>query len=682
SYYRDSAEPIATDVAGGYDPLADLIRKAHAHGLKVHGWVVSFPVWRDGYNQPDRRHVWYTHGPTAPGAENWFMLRDDGRTGDCGGPNDCTYFLDPGHPAAADYTLNVLLRLVTRYDLDGLHLDYIRYPSNRFGYNPVSLQRFQQATGRSGRPAPDDGQWTQWRRDQVTKLVKRIYLNMLAHKPAMQLSVAAIAWGAAPPNGDFKASSPYVRTLQDWAGWLEAGYIDWALPMVYSRASDAQQGAWYNGWVDWTKAHQGRRAAGIGVGAWLNDPEGNMAQLRHATNDRTLLGASLYAYATPVVGDRGAFFDRLRNELWSDDVPAPTLPWKAEPQTGYLLGRIAAGGAAVPDAQLRLVGPGGVQRAITSDGSGVFGDVELQPGAWTVTARDPRTNAEINQAFDVAAGRVTHVAFEAVAPRAEEPLAPAPADRAFGELWNRTDLAVARAQTGRSWMWGPQSFATGSEAYREAPGGRRTVQYWDKSRMEVNNPGADRGQLWFVTNGLLARELISGKMQVGESEFVQRQPSGTPVAGDPDPQSQRYSYAMFARVASLDGDRRAPAQVGARVVQTMDEQGNVGSDEAFARHNVVNAEYNNELGHNIPNVFKAYLDTLPLPWVFVMGYPITEAYWTRATLRGQPTDILVQMYERRTLTYTPSNPAAFRVEMGNVGQHYYRWRYGSAPWER
>src|SRR3712207_1401864 len=101
-----------------------------------------------------------------------------------------------------------------------------------------------------------------------------------------------------------------------------------------------------------------------------------------------------------------------------------------------------------------------------------------------------------------------------LAPRAEEPLAPAPADRAFGELWNRTDLAVARAQTGRSWMWGPQSFATGSEAYREAPGGRRTVQYWDKSRMEVNNPGADRGQLWFVTNGLLARELISGKMQV------------------------------------------------------------------------------------------------------------------------------------------------------------------------
>ena len=102
----------------------------------------------------------------------------------------------------------------------------------------MSLQRFQQAAGRSDRPAPDDAQWMQWRRDQVTKLVKRVYLNMLAHKPAMELSVAAIAWGAAPPNGDWKQSSPYVRTLQDWAGWLQAGYIDWALPMAYFRQDE------------------------------------------------------------------------------------------------------------------------------------------------------------------------------------------------------------------------------------------------------------------------------------------------------------------------------------------------------------------------------------------------------------------------------------------------------------
>ncbi|CAA9352698.1 MAG: hypothetical protein AVDCRST_MAG93-7194, partial [uncultured Chloroflexia bacterium] len=142
------------------------------------------------------------------------------------------------------------------------------------------------------------------------------------------------------------------------------------------------------------------------------------------------------------------------------------------------------------------------------------------------------------------------------------------------------------------------------------------------------------------------------------------------------------SYASFAGVASLDGDRRVDPALGARVVRTIDQNGGVADDASFGRYNVTNAEFNNELGHNIPNVFQSYLASMPLPWVFVMGYPITEPYWTRATVGGQTKDVLVQLYERRTLTYTPSNQEAFRVEMGNVGQHYYRWRYGAAPWER
>ncbi len=681
-YYRDSVEPVASDVAAGYDPLADLISKAHATGLKIHGWVVTLPIWKDGYAQPDRGHVWYSHGPSSSGADNWLNVQDDGRTGDCEGPNQCSYFLDPGHPAAADYTVKVLLRLVTSYDLDGLHLDYIRYPSPRFGYNPVSVQRFQQETGRGDRPAPADPQWMQWRRDQVTNLVKRIYLNMIAQKPAMELSVAAIAWGGGPPNGDFHQSSPFLRTLQDWAGWLEAGYIDWALPMAYFKQRDAQQRGWYNDWVDWTKSHQGRRAAAIGIGAWLNTPDENFTQLHRATDDRTLSGACFYSYAEPVVGNRAAFFDRLRQELWSDNAPAPAYSWKTQPVAGYLLGRITSAGVPQTNAVLQFTGPGGVARAIRSDGNGVFGDADLQPGAWTVAGSDPHTGAIRSQSITIVPGKVGHVALDLAAPPANEPLAPAAADRAFGELWNRTDLPVAKGQSGRSWMWGPKTFATGSEAYRETPGGRRTVQYWDKSRMEVSNPAGDRSQLWFVTNGLLTKELIGGRLQAGERDFTDRMPSTTPVAGDPTGGLTAPSYAAFMQVASLNGDRRSAPQVGRAVVQTLAPSGATGSEGSLQRFNVTNAQYNADLGHNIPNVFVPYLTNLPLPWVFVMGYPISEAYWIRASVGGRATDILVQMYERRTLTYTPSNPAAFRVEMGNVGQHYYRWRYGAAPWEK
>ena len=62
-------------------------------------------------------------------------------------------------------------------------------------------------------------------------------------------------------------------------------------------------------------------------------------------------------------------------------------------------------------------------------------------------------------------------------------------------------------------------------------------------------------------------------------------------------------------------------------------------------------------------------------WLFAMGYPITEPYWIKVKLGGQERDVVVQLFERRVLTYTPSNRAEWRVEMGNIGRHYYQWRY-------
>lgn len=66
-------------------------------------------------------------------------------------------------------------------------------------------------------------------------------------------------------------------------------------------------------------------------------------------------------------------------------------------------------------------------------------------------------------------------------------------------------------------------------------------------------------------------------------------------------------------------------------------------------------------------------------WVYVAGLPLSEPYWVRARIGGVERDVLVQVFERRVLTYTPDNPAAWRVEMGNVGRHYLHWRYGLTP---
>src|SRR5437773_11288136 len=84
------------------------------------------------------------------------------------------------------------------------------------------------------------------------------------------------------------------------------------------------------------------------------------------------------------------------------------------------------------------------------------------------------------------------------------------ADPAFERTWQRTDQPVAAGKANRSWYWGPTpGFAT-TEPYSDAPGGQRKVQYFDKTRMEINNPSGNPNDPFYVTNGLLAVELMTG----------------------------------------------------------------------------------------------------------------------------------------------------------------------------
>src|SRR3954451_11779341 len=91
------------------------------------------------------------------------------------------------------------------------------------------------------------------------------------------------------------------------------------------------------------------------------------------------------------------------------------------------------------------------------------------------------------------------------------------ADPAFQNVWQRTDKLVADAKIARTWFWGPTAGKEGKEKYAESPGGQRQVQYFDNSRMEINNPGGDKNSAFYVTNVLLTIELMSGRMRTGDS---------------------------------------------------------------------------------------------------------------------------------------------------------------------
>jgi hypothetical protein len=258
------------------------------------------------------------------------------------------------------------------------------------------------------------------------------------------------------------------------------------------------------------------------------------------------------------------------------------------------------------------------------------------------------------------------------------------ADRTFERVWARGDRPLAEQRVSRSWAWGPRGLMARAEGYLQANGGLRQVQYFDKARMEVNDPRADRTSQWFVTTGLLVVELITGKTQIGDSQFVQHAPADIPIAGDPDDTSGP-SYASFGGVTGqFPGDR-----TGQFPAETLDRAGRVGAYAGPARPETQLVHFAAESGHNIPRVFWDYLNASGviyedgsyrqgrlLDWIFTLGYPISEAYWTRIRVGGLERDVLVQPFQRRVLTYSPDNPQGWQVEMGNVGRHYYRWRYG------
>ncbi|MGA7670344.1 MAG: hypothetical protein WBW04_07965, partial [Nitrolancea sp.] len=125
--------------------------------------------------------------------------------------------------------------------------------------------------------------------------------------------------------------------------------------------------------------------------------------------------------------------------------------------------------------------------------------------------------------------------------------AEAPASGAFLTVWQRTDLPVAVDNVQRSWLWGDQLSVTPTvESYKDSPGGIRVVQYFDKGRMEITDPQADATSPWYVTSGLLTRELISGRLQLGTDSFDDTgHPAQVPVAGD-----DTNTFPTYADLAS------------------------------------------------------------------------------------------------------------------------------------
>jgi hypothetical protein len=232
---------------------------------------------------------------------------------------------------------------------------------------------------------------------------------------------------------------------------------------------------------------------------------------------------------------------------------------------------------------------------------------------------------------------------------------------AFMQQWQAGEAITAN-------FWGPLSTAKEGqqEPYQQAPGGQRTVQYFDKGRMEATN-GA-------VTNGLLATEIVTGRIQIGDNAFQAKGAPAISIAGDPDNVGPTYAALGTTAAGVLAPAPQAPT--GSVVHTVVAPDGTVTTNTANDGPAAIRiAAFDGPTRHNVPQAFADYRAKAGLPTI---GYAISEPFATTVKVAGTPRAVLVQVFERRVLTYTADNQPAFQVEMGNIGQHYYQWRYGPA----
>jgi uncharacterized lipoprotein YddW (UPF0748 family) len=244
AWFPSEQAPIAPNLQaawrneGDFDPLALFIKEAHARGLRVHAWLNVYLVWSKG--SPPPGHVITQHPEwVAVNANGVGMDALSFRKMEAAGTEGV--YLEPGNCDVVRHFLGIVDEILTRYPVDGIHLDYVRYPRMNVGYSEAMRGGFMRKTGldpldlesRRDRYERDygpqkladlDRQWHQFKADQVTALVRNVRSLMDSRRPGLTLSAAV------RPDPD---EALYVFG-QDWVRWVNQGWVDAVAPMMYS----------------------------------------------------------------------------------------------------------------------------------------------------------------------------------------------------------------------------------------------------------------------------------------------------------------------------------------------------------------------------------------------------------------------------------------------------------------
>lgn len=302
--YDSSIEPYNAILTGrsgkspGYDPLAFVVEECHKRGMECHAWMVTVPLGT-------RKQV------TSLGRRSAVKRY----------PSICVsykqeYFLNPGHPQTKEYLMNLVDEVVRRYDVDGIHLDYLRYPEHAPRF-PDAREYKKYGKGRS---------LSAWRRDNITEIVRHIYRGVKQLKPWVKVSCSPVGKHDDLTRYSSRGWNARRAVHQDVQSWLAEGIQDQIYPMMYFRDD-----AFYPFALDWQEQSHGRHVV-PGLGIYFLDPkEGDwtvedVERQLNFTRDNGLCGQAHYRIQY-LMDDTQGMRSKLTDYYYTAPALVPAMPW-------------------------------------------------------------------------------------------------------------------------------------------------------------------------------------------------------------------------------------------------------------------------------------------------------------------------------------------------------------------
>lgn len=302
--YPSSIEAFTESLTGHeggdphYDPLKFAIEECHRRGMELHAWIVTIPIG-------NIRQVKLLGKKSITKKQPSICKLYKG-----------TWYLDPGNPQTDNYLASIVHEIVSRYDVDGIHLDYIRYPERAKDFPDQNTYR------KYGKKEKLE----QWRRDNITRIVRRIYAETKLLKPWVKVSSSPVGKYNDTQRYPSKGWNAYEVVYQDARRWLKEGIHDALFPMMYFQGNH-----FYPFALDWQENKNGRWIV-PGLGIYFLHPQEQNWQLDEVIRQIHFLrnihmDGQAYFRNRFLLNNTKGLLDELKEYFYTQPAVVPPMTW-------------------------------------------------------------------------------------------------------------------------------------------------------------------------------------------------------------------------------------------------------------------------------------------------------------------------------------------------------------------